>query len=425
MGKTALLVVHGIGSQPPGEPLEACASGLRRVLPEEIVETGREPGRIFLTASGRELALYEVHWADLLQGARVEKSFYTTCLDELAWFPWLNWKHGLLDRTEYPRWLILARTAQLVVVGLAGRFLYEAAAACAVLKTALDENVADVWNYAESLQGALAESSPLRGAGEEILERFRAAVEQARVDGCDELQIAAHSLGTVVAFNGLTRYPESLPDPDPPLRITRLYTIGSPLEKIRFLWPALLKSRLKRFEVQRDGKLLAAGRDVVWENFFSVFDLVSGRLKRFKIWSEVDNRRVWGLGGLATAHESYFPNPAVARRLVLGLTGAEPKYRVGWRERAFGAVKGTAENLLLPVLLVLALLLGLSGVLLVGTLGGFLNVALVTWLAGLDHVRLARLSLLVGVVVLVLYPLGVLATGYRSARQNHERFWRK
>ena len=425
--KTALLVVHGIGSQRPGESLGNCEKGLLLALPEAWVKD-RAADRVVLRFGEQEVVLYEVYWADLLEGSRVEKSFRLTALDQTLWFPWLNWKSGLLARDEYSRRLVVARTAQLIVAGLGGSFLYQGTSALASLKTgwqrghdsALNQIVADVWNYANSVQGALPADSPLLGVGEEIIGRFQAVVERARDEGCEELQVVAHSLGTVVLYHGLTRY--TAPLSEPALPITRLYTIGSPLEKIRFLWPALLETKMERFEVQNGGRPIAAGQKVPWENFHSVFDLVSGRLKRFERWGVV-NRHVWGLGGLATAHVNYFANPAVASRLAAGLTGHESNVGIGWLARVWVALKGTAEDLLMPIVLLLAFLVGLGVSILFGALLWLPVAGLIVWLAGLDRFWLARLCLGGGAIFVLLYVVFSLKDGYLWARRNHKLFW--
>jgi hypothetical protein len=58
MGHTALLVVHGIGAQEPGETLAKLANGLRRVQPQSVPDAIHDG--VVVAISGRTVRLYEV-----------------------------------------------------------------------------------------------------------------------------------------------------------------------------------------------------------------------------------------------------------------------------------------------------------------------------------------------------------------------------
>ncbi len=150
----------------------------------------------------------------------------------------------------------------------------------------LDQTAADVWAYAHSLAGELKADSPLKGAADRALDRFLAAWRQAREDGAGDVHVIAHSLGTVVTYHAMAQRL-------PPDAIRRLFTIGSPLEKVRFLWTKLFLPRLDW--------------SCEWINVLTPSDPVSGKLKRFdSLSARVQNRRLWGVGGFGEAHVGYF-----------------------------------------------------------------------------------------------------------------------
>ena len=61
----------------------------------------------------------------------------------------------------------------------------------------LDSVVADIPNYMRSIVAG-------EGPAFEILERFHTQMARAQKDGCDEVHVLAHSLGTVIAFHALS-----------------------------------------------------------------------------------------------------------------------------------------------------------------------------------------------------------------------------
>ena len=95
----ALLVVHGIGSQKRGETLASCARALQCAHPSaqltdnagssisisDIFDLGTE--EIILQQSSWRVRLYEVYWADILQGSAVTSSFSKFLFEETTWFP--------------------------------------------------------------------------------------------------------------------------------------------------------------------------------------------------------------------------------------------------------------------------------------------------------------------------------------------------
>src|SRR5262249_31267837 len=136
----------------------------------------------------------------------------------------------------------------------------------------LDEYFGDIFNYVDAA-GDAEPVVPL--AAQHIYDVFHAALLRAVSEQCSEIQILAHSLGSVITYHALTTYREDTealvclgePRGTRP-SLTRVFTIGSPLEKFRFFWPKLIAGRpaprAARFE---------------WHNFTSPGDLVAGPLR--------------------------------------------------------------------------------------------------------------------------------------------------
>jgi hypothetical protein len=314
-----------------------------------------------------------------------------------------------LPGDEYPLPLVLFRTFELwllqVVMSLS---LQVVVASQKIRSTILDETAADVWNYVHSLGGEVVADSPLAACSQRILDRFLSAWERARVEGpVDEIHVIAHSLGSVIAYHGMAwRVPAE--------SIHRLITIGSPLEKVRFLWAKLFPPEF-RWSCE-------------WLNFHSPSDPVSGKLKRFDINPQrrIQNTRLWGIGGYGEAHLGYFRDPRVMRVLAggLGLSAAsENKFITpSWfKRRAF--------DIGVPVLTVLLML------------GGLLIMCLffyvVVWLTGMVvelPLRLFSRSFSVQAghawrvfwswIMLPLWLLYLTKDGYNRCVTRHQRSWR-
>lgn len=296
----ALLIVHGIGEQRRGETTEKLIVGLRAAYGGAIQVTHDVDGDpVSVTANGRTVRLYEVHWAEILSAEKSRGTFTWHVPNSVVWQPMWSWRLGLLPSSEYATALVWWRVLTLVPLAPAGYLAYFgarffakvfdterrdafekhveeqklsfaersrayadfAAHAPTRVDEVLDSVVADVPNYIRSIVAG-------EGPAFEILQRFHRQMERAREDGCDVVHVLAHSLGTVVAFHALTSVglPAGRRAPAP----LRLFTIGSPLEKIRFFWPWTVSSAQP-----------SVHPDFEWVNFYHRADPVSGSLKRF------------------------------------------------------------------------------------------------------------------------------------------------
>ncbi|MBI1736285.1 MAG: hypothetical protein HYR51_14015 [Candidatus Rokubacteria bacterium] len=412
-----LLVVHGIGEQRRGETTEKLLRGLHECYGDRLrVERDAAGAARGLRVGARTVRVYEVHWATILGKARVTGTFRWKLLHELAWFPWLNWKAGLLRAPEYTRLQVLAWTILLVPMTLAAFPVYwglgliaklvagvreartepppslrdvfsrekrrersrRAAESRTVVDDVLDSYAGDVVNYMTSLCRVAFDDAhrQLDTAARDILACFYEQLAAAHRDGCREVQILAHSLGTVVTYHALTGACAELVDGDTPphqpklASITRVYTIGSPLEKFRFFWPATIRGRAVGVE----------GWRVQWDNFRHLFDPVAGRLRRFSSWGGVTNHALLRGGGVLRSHVVYERSETVLSVLTAGLFGeACAPRRPEWR-RTLDLVTSTAENLATPVVLVALWLVGASFVVATPIIPGWLFSLPFRWL---------------------------------------------
>lgn len=348
-----VLVVHGIGAQKPGQTLAKLKGGLQRVLPE-LPDNLNEGEAVIL--GGRSVKFYEVYWADLLTGEPVSGTFDMDEVSSLAWFPLFNQIDRAYAQEPYPLWTIVRWTFILPFVGFAlfvaywGAYLLsriweglrESDAMRPPLKQRLaqrfkkfggksshtpsavdkllDEYVGDILNYINAAGGSFPAKRDvpdrLRRVHCEVVDRFYDQLVRARNDGCQRIQIVAHSLGTVVmyhALRGLTLDQSTRTDKQSVSQavkdVEHLYTIGCPLEKVRFIWP--------RLRCEQD---LCGQRDVAWDNFVSYFDPVAGTLRRYREWGPVKNHYLVG-GGFVSGHIVYERSDVFLETLTDGLLG--------------------------------------------------------------------------------------------------------
>jgi hypothetical protein len=373
-GLTALLVVHGIGAQRPGETLDKLIGGLR-LLDPEFAPTPTTDG-CSGSFAGLPLRLYEVHWADVLKDDVTHGTFQMSELQSLAWFPWFNLRRGNYDGAPYSTvrltwWSIVLPVLNFFVlfgyygVGLFAEVLGswnrppERTRRLEVIDRVLDEYAGDVINYVNSAGDAFhreRDEPPVRDevktAFPRIVQAFRDQLIRAAADGCDDIHIVAHSLGTVVAYHALSGFAAATSGPDADAfraaaaRVRRLYTIGSPLEKIRFFWPQLLPIAAA-----------PAPSAMRWDNFVSVFDPVSGPLETFGDWGRVVNHRLLG-GGFFTGHVVYERSPVFLCALGEGLVGRPMPYARSGRERVVDWLRLAAETLAAPLAMLTVITLG-------------------------------------------------------------------
>jgi len=393
-----LIVVHGIGKQKRGQTLEGVLKGLNFVYNDLSVQLVAEDHAIII-CNNCNVHVFEVYWADLFHGEIVKGTFNFDRVFETVWFPLLNYRNGHYSNDEMSsRWYIYWWTFVLVTLSPLLFFGYYGMRILSILPTAIkryfhqvsnrhegskrsgsfwervdanindpdqkrtifddlmDQVTGDVFNYVHGAAGVLleinSENEELSGNVSKIHERFFEVVDKARLHHCSEIQILAHSLGSVIAYHSICHKMQYLMTADTPMHITRFYTIGSPLEKIRFFWPQLIASSQPERNIHQT---------MTWDNFFNRLDFVSGRLKKFPGWPEPKNYRAKGLGGMIRSHIAYIRNPTFLTHLGEGLIGTNfrkihvsPLLLIGRRMLA------ALENLVFPACFVFLILFGLT-----------------------------------------------------------------
>ncbi len=472
-GPVALLVVHGIGSQKRGETLASVLDGLEVAYGEQLQVQREDEDYVLLNGLNRPIHIFEVYWADLLKGETVKGTFEVDRIFEAVWFPLYNYKSGLFSNRSYSRahvlrwtWL-LAPLSAFLATGIRGaQFLgaipsgiikarqdrdrlkdskeqngsfwdqvqkkrTEAQKENTFVDNILDQVVGDVFNYVYGVARAFPEMKDkneiLIQNVDRIHARFQKTVQRAINKGCREIQVLAHSLGTVVAFNSMCS--GKVNQTDVPAHISRLYTIGSPLEKIRFFWPRLLEhsSNGPAIASADSDRLMAAGKSrdgksvMKWDNFFNRNDLVSGYLNPFDGWPKPTNHKAKGLGGMIRSHGSYNRNPDFLALLGEGLTGEKPKINVSRFKHLMQRFVSWTENLLLPAVLFFFALLGLVFMVGLGGGTGWVISQPINWL-GFDSLALGIRTYFLAVVILGLTVLPIWV-GRRDARSLHNQFW--
>ncbi len=371
----ALLVVHGIGSQEAGETIEGLVNGLRKIYGQSMNVDWLNKKHARIGGIGRPVHLVEVFWADLLKGDIVKGSFNFDRIFEILWFPILNHRSGCLPTEHYSRRHVLGRTVALVTLGpllnaglVGARFLmipietvaifwkelklplnerraarqlrksgknfFQAARAIAderalehyLIDDVMDQVVGDVFNFVMGTAKAFEEETEqtrlITANTAMIQRRFSEAAMEATAQGCGEVQVLSHSLGTLVAYLSMSPRTQQNNGSAKPAKLTKFYTIGSPLEKVRFFWSRLVENdHCGPTIVGNEGVVAVPGDQMSWDNFFSESDLVSGRLKSFRGWPTPKNRPVSGLGGLISSHVAYNSNSGFLEILCEELCG--------------------------------------------------------------------------------------------------------
>jgi hypothetical protein len=231
----------------------------------------------------------------------------------------------------------------------------------------------------------------LMSLAEQACARFERAVWIAAMqDGCTEIQVLAHSLGTLVAYHAMNHTP-SPPEAvvraeTPGARLTRFHTIGCPLEKIHFFWPRLIAARSDRPSPAGqgpDGSKVAIEVHPEFQrmNYYSGSDKVSGALRRFKGWRGIANHRLPGLGGVMSAHVAYKHNASFLFTLGEQLGAPVEAQRGGWLRAVLGWMWSAPQLVLLPLFTLAVCFLGAALVVLFSALTAGLLTGLIAGIA--------------------------------------------
>ena len=98
----ALLIVHGIGEQRRGETTAKLITGFKAAY-GDAVDVGLDgdgyPNAV--TANGRTVRLYEVHWAEFLSSTANKGTFSWNTINTLVWHPLWCHRLGLCHRSVF------------------------------------------------------------------------------------------------------------------------------------------------------------------------------------------------------------------------------------------------------------------------------------------------------------------------------------
>ena len=365
----ALLVVHGIGDQDPGCYRQKVIDGLISVYGDDLVNCGTDGNGVVtlqlpMKGGWCRVHLYEVYWANMLKKSE-PGSFDLNGLCAAAWYPQINLKERRYPNGHRKSLAVWLWTFFLVPLAALIWFGYVGVTACSNswrqrnrsdqrswVDRELDKSAGDVFTYIKSMRGAIFVNSPRYDAAEQILSHFRATLNAADNNpDVDEIQILAHSLGTVIAFHALTgQLPattakvvtEEVRPVNKPFQtqkpVTSLLTIGSPLKKILFFWPELITGSIALNSASESEQSV-----LQWTNFHNPWDPVSGPLRGLSSQIEIKDERVWA-GGALTSHTIYETNKTFLERLTRSLTGVGGKPQVHWRKVAWQFISSPIET---------------------------------------------------------------------------------
>ncbi|MFQ5995032.1 MAG: hypothetical protein ACE5K1_08040 [Acidiferrobacterales bacterium] len=410
--RIGIIVVHGVGEQRRFEHLESIASNFYKALskdarrrPHVQLRYGDQTPRLAFSSSWRdapalvrwrkpggrwiEASFREVHWADLDMPMTWGR-----------WFKLIGWSLGVCGVRLYkkgragsprqnkmcaPKLLNFFERFQVrASVFVVSLFFLLTLVTVNVLRWLLNRvSISPAWlgrvhdliyNYLGDVKlyqdwfarsddrvETIGEKSrvAIRRRMVRVLVQTASEMEAGRMDG---YYIFAHSLGTVVAFNGLMEtnlalaaylteaewngLPSSLkkktakPPPRRPMpqrpswldqtrgrydaidrrRLFRglrgVLTLGSPLNKFASLWPAIVPVNSE-----------AVGSNVAWVNVADVQDIVAGKIDKFPVCKpapgigglELANISWAGAYSLVTAHTSYWSVDPEKARLMDGI----------------------------------------------------------------------------------------------------------
>ena len=365
MRTIGVLVVHGIGEQKPGETIQKVLNGLRFAAKESGAtmiegEDSTDPNRVRIEIEGygTEIRLYEVYWAKIMDKATTDGAFDARMLSAVAWYPLLNRKYvrGYRDQISSKKSILWSTTAvflaALISLGYYAlnyvvRFVQGMTTSGPALLPArtwldrkLDRRAGDIFTYVQSAGGLYPSNNPRAFVASDIHEIFERQLHRA-AQCCDEVHVLAHSLGTLIAHHALSSAAPFLSrvlgdkGAEAYARVTVLNTLGSPLEKIRLIWPLVLNDSFRGGQPPGGFK---------WVNFHNPLDPVSEPLTSFDQWTAVKNRRVYS-GGIASAHVIYESNPVVLSILMEQLCGKPLRFQSAWRRKWWRNLRGVTLSL--------------------------------------------------------------------------------
>jgi pimeloyl-ACP methyl ester carboxylesterase len=367
--KTAIYVVHGMGSQSSQGTSAAFRTQLDAVLAE-------------LKAEGLPLPyIHEGYWANYDDlAAFLPKQWERLSADERDFYAemWQGRAHALAPTVGWFLGKAFSLFGNKIKAGLKTRLLYVGTAIVFPFvllllalryRTLVTEVLADVRLYCAPKSSV--ERAMVAAIDEKVETEFLRLIglnrELQTLPEADHVQLGgramtfdrviwvAHSLGTVVSYNAVSRLGQraraSGPQGQPVFqKLTRFITIGSPLDKIAHFEPSALAGSIPN-EFWADATVSATQAQPPrnwWVNFFNHLDPVSGSLDGAYLGQSLPtNVHVswgWNLNSIpGAAHIAYWKDHAVLRYVLSRLHGQQvvkAKTELARDSRAAAAVRG-------------------------------------------------------------------------------------
>lgn len=305
--RKGIVLVHGIGNQKPLDFLREFTAALCAWInwcsgynqcPQLVarLDSMREPtaergGEADILVGNFRIRIYEVYWADLGQAPE------SGLLKTLRFSTWII--HALVrpaaltlnaNRKECPvgGWTAFKSLLLLVpafvfflldLLTIASRFVKRLSGIAVSIQRTLMAYAGDIRVYTSENKQVFG-----REVKDVIVDRFRQTLSRAH-EANESIVVVGHSLGSVVAYDGLTKDDYRNPtdgtplQPWPPTRgcpplekVVALFTLGSPLDKFNYFWP----DRISMTPVGNGGQ-----KKIWWGNFQEFLDPVGANLNAY------------------------------------------------------------------------------------------------------------------------------------------------
>ncbi|MGH3672624.1 MAG: hypothetical protein ACRDSH_18650 [Pseudonocardiaceae bacterium] len=175
---------------------------------------------------------------------------------------------------------------------------------------------------------------------EQIQLRVDRQIERAVKDGCMEIHVLAHSLGSVIAARTLLSQ-------QAPNQVDTLVTTGSPIAKVMHLWSGVIS------EPQ------AGVLPFRWLNFYDRLDPIGGGVDSVIRGRRVKETGFVGWGGVTASHGAYERNNLFLSHMG-ALLGSETNIRVPAKSRLMELIRALAIDLAFAGVVVGSFVLGVT-----------------------------------------------------------------
>jgi hypothetical protein len=367
---TAFLVIHGIGAHRPFETLDAFARGFWDMLKNQNRELKVQwkhklqrhndwiENYVSLAPDGKPtLDFYEYYW-DCYMVREVTMGEVVRWLDQASvgarrFYHELGkgkakkhqkakidlFKDGEFEFRGYRR-ILVAALSQVRWLALLSPLLGSIPRVGGLIKPLANIASERIVNLLGDL--VIYTTSDVRSRNYEIRQKMLSgAVEELRLllnnDYYQQIIVAGHSLGSVVAYDALNRITQDISSeggisPDLALKIAGLVTFGSPLDKIAFFFQEhaprenfVQRQILAHFHSYKgitlpgDNDPIAIDDPIrhdldksVWLNFYHLNDLISGHLDAYKLDENIQSRKKVGI---IEAHTHYWKYNRMYRKI--------------------------------------------------------------------------------------------------------------